>query len=249
MIEKFDVNITPFQLKRTMHIYLPDDYYDSEERYPVMYMYDGHNLFNDDDATYGKSWGLSDFLDNYDKKFIIVGMECNHTGNERLNEYCPYNVEHESVGEINGRGEQLMDWVVDELKPFIDNIYRTHPSREYTGIGGSSMGGLMALYTIIKYNKYFSKAACLSPSIFLCMNELKNDLESSVIDQNSRVYFSFGTKEVRNMDLILDYIGYFDDYFAHYNASSYVYIAKNGKHNEATWEKQNKIYFDFLYGM
>ena len=80
MIEKFDVYIEPFQLWRTMHVYLPKHYYETDERYPVMYMYDGHNLYNDQDATYGTSWGLSDFLDHYDKPFIIVGMECNHEG-------------------------------------------------------------------------------------------------------------------------------------------------------------------------
>ena len=54
--------------------------------------FDGHNLFLNSDATYGKSWGLADFLDHYDKKLIIVGIECNHEGNERLSEYCPYNL-------------------------------------------------------------------------------------------------------------------------------------------------------------
>ena len=73
MIEKLNVYIQPLQSWRTMHIYLPQNYHNSDERYPVMYMYDGHNLFNE-------------FLDRYDKPFIIVGMECNHEGNERLNE-------------------------------------------------------------------------------------------------------------------------------------------------------------------
>lgn len=69
MIEKKDVTITPLGLQRRLHIYLPDDYYQSKETYPVMYMFDGHNLFYDEDATYGKSWGLKEFLDQYDKKF------------------------------------------------------------------------------------------------------------------------------------------------------------------------------------
>ena len=64
---------------RMLHIYLPDDYDESDERYPVMYMFDGHNLFYDSDATYGKSWGMKDFLDSWDKKIIIVGAECSHT--------------------------------------------------------------------------------------------------------------------------------------------------------------------------
>ena len=66
MVEKFDIVITPLGLERTIHVYLPEDYYDSDEQYPVMYMFDGHNLFYDYDATYGKSWGLKEFLDTYE---------------------------------------------------------------------------------------------------------------------------------------------------------------------------------------
>mgnify|MGYP000001902938 FL=1 len=93
MVEKFDIVITQLGLERTIHVYLPEDYYDSDEQYPVMYMFDGHNLFYDHDATYGKSWGLKEFLDTYDKKLIIVGIECNHEGQKRLSEYCPYQIE------------------------------------------------------------------------------------------------------------------------------------------------------------
>ena len=71
MLEKYDVYLRPFNCQRILHIYLPNDYYQSDERYPVVYMFDGHNLFLNSDATYGKSWGLADFLDHYDKKLII----------------------------------------------------------------------------------------------------------------------------------------------------------------------------------
>ena len=86
MIIKQDFWYWPNQANRTLHIYLPDEYNFTEERYPVMYMFDGHNLFYDSDATYGKSWGLKDFLDHWDKKIIIVGMECSHEGDQRLSE-------------------------------------------------------------------------------------------------------------------------------------------------------------------
>ena len=107
MIEKFDVMITPYQLQRTIHVYLPNDYYQSDEKYPVMYYFDGHNLFNDEDATYGKSWGIREFLDHYDKKFIIVGIECNHEGNKRLEEFSPYHYSTSYWGEVNGTGDKL----------------------------------------------------------------------------------------------------------------------------------------------
>ena len=75
MTEKYDVMFTPAGELRRLHIYLPDNYNESDERYPVMYFFDGHNLFYNEDATYGKSWALKDFLDNWGKDMIIVGME------------------------------------------------------------------------------------------------------------------------------------------------------------------------------
>jgi len=246
MIYKFETYITPFQLTRTIHLYLPNDYENTQERYPVMYMYDGHNLFDDEDATYGKSWGLKDFLDNYDKPFIIVGIECNHEGRERLNEFCPYTLDS-FLGHIDGKGEELMDWVVHELKPYIDQHYRTIPFRECTGIGGSSMGGLMALYTVIKYNQYFSKAACLSSAIAMCQNELKNEFKD--INPDTHVYLSYGKKEVRGKQQLhnmQNLLSEFQSIFSSYHASCIVNIT-SGKHNEASWEKENRIYMDYLW--
>lgn len=247
MIEKFEVLITPFSLKRMIHVYLPDDYYNHQESYPVMYMFDGHNLFNDQDATYGKSWGLKDFMDSYDKKMIIVGIECNHEGNQRLSEYCPYDLENSFFGPVRGQGKQLMDWVVNEFKPMIDNKYRTIPFRECTGVAGSSMGGLMALYTVIKYNQYFSKAACLSSAISMCFLQLQEDLKNSWIDSDTKVYFSFGTNETTNLAKTYAMHQFFYDQFIDRGASCYINVVQDGNHNEASWEKENPIYLDYLW--
>lgn len=250
MVEKFDIVITPLGLERTIHVYLPEDYYDSDEQYPVMYMFDGHNLFYDHDATYGKSWGLKEFLDTYDKKLIIVGIECNHEGQKRLSEYCPYQIESKYFGHLNGQGKILMDWVVNELKILVDQKYRTYPFRECTGIAGSSMGGLMAFYTVIYYNKYFSKAACISPSISMCMEELKNEYTQAKIMEDTRIYFSFGTDEVKGKNGIqwmLNNILYFNDRLIESNASSYINVVEKGQHNEASWQLENQIYLDYLW--
>lgn len=249
MIHKFQTVITPFQLERTIHLYLPNNYDSSNERYPVMYMYDGHNLFHDEDATFGKSWGLKEFLDLYDKNFIIVGIECNHEGRERLNEFCPYTLKGSYLGDITGKGKALMDWVVDELKPYIDNHYRTIPFRECTGIGGSSMGGLMALYTVIQYNQYFSKAACLSSAIAICQNQLKEDLARADISPDTRVYLSHGKRETRgqkHLESIQNLLSYFYSEFVKRDAACCINIT-NGHHNEASWEQENLTYMDFLW--
>ena len=247
MFIRREVFFRPANENRALHIYLPDDYYNSDEHYPVVYMFDGHNLFNDEDATYGKSWGLKDFLDQYDKKLIIVGIECNHEGNKRLDEFCPYHLPQSYLGHIHGQGKALMDWVVSELKPLIDHRYRTYPLRECTAIGGSSMGGLMSLYTIIKYNNIFSKAACVSPSYDLCLHRLRKDMQVATISPDTRVYLSFGTNEIRNLDNKKRSLKSFVDYFNSKHAFSYVNIIPGCNHNETSWEKENPIYMDFLW--
>ena len=162
MVIKRDIWYTPTQKMRRLHIYLPDSYDYTQERYPVMYFFDGHNLFYDEDATYGTSWGLKGFLDHWNKPMIVVGIECGHEGEERLNEYCPYHVGKGFLSRVQGIGDDTIRWMIDDLKTMIDRDYRTCPFRECTGIAGSSMGGLMALFASIRYNQWFSKAACLS---------------------------------------------------------------------------------------
>lgn len=250
MIYKFEVLITPFQLSRTIHLYLPDNYEESDERYPVIYMYDGHNLFHDQDATYGKSWGMETFLNNYDKPFIVVGMECNHEGQKRLDEYCPYEVENAYFGKIHGQGKSFMQWVVDELKPYIDTHYRTIPFRECTMIGGSSMGGLMALYTVIKHNDIFSKAACLSSAIGFCFHELQDELNQANLQSDTKIYMDWGSEESRHKRG-LAYATSQNLEMSHQlvlrGAQTYPHLIINGKHNEATWEKQIPIFIDYLW--
>lgn len=250
MITKFNVMITPYNLERTIHMYLPDNYYDSDERYPVIYMYDGHNLFFDYDATYGKSWGLKEYLDQSLDKYIVVGMECNHEGNKRLDEYCPYDLPNSHLGNIHGTGKQYMEWVVNELKPFIDSNYRTLSNRTHTMIAGSSMGGLMSIYSVVKHNEVFSKAACLSSAIGMCMDELKKDILESKLDPDTKVYLDFGSNE-RNNKTGLAYMVKDNLYISRLlniqNASTYPYIIINGQHNEATWEKQIPIFMDYLW--
>ena len=84
MVEKRDVLFTPAGSTRRLHIDLPEGYDGSDERYPVMYFFDGHNLFSNEDATYGKSWGLREFLEGWEKRLIVVGVECSHEGAFRL---------------------------------------------------------------------------------------------------------------------------------------------------------------------
>lgn len=230
---------------RTLHIYLPDNYLNTDEHYPVAYYFDGHNLYSDEDATYGKSWGLKSFLENYSKELIIVGIECSHVGHERLDEYCPYDLNDSWLGELKGYGEDTMDWIVNDIKPWIDEHFRTMPFRETTMIAGASMGGLMAMYAALRYNIYFSKAACLSPSSMTCKDQLKDEIRNNDLSEDTRIYISAGTKELRRNT---DYTNMMlEEEMKKRNLIVDRHLYKGYGHCEADWEKQNQAYMDFLW--
>ena len=199
MVIKRDFIYTPKGKGRMLHIWLPDRYNETDERYPVMYFFDGHNLYFDEDATFGKSWGLKEFLEHWPKDIIVVGIECGHEGEERLSEYSPYRTKTGFLSKYEAMGDVTLKWIVNEIKPMIDSEYRTIPERECTGIAGSSMGGLMSVYAITMYNTVFSKAACVSSSIVFCRNQLLHDMNRNEMSPDTRVFLSWGTCEARGV--------------------------------------------------
>ena len=258
MIIKRDFMYTPKGKNRPLHIWLPEDYYETDEKYPVMYFFDGHNLFSDEDATYGKSWGLKAFLEKWEKKMIVVGIECGHEGYERLYEYLPYPAK---MRWAPGDGSEMLgdltfEWIIEEIKPMIDREYRTWPFRECTAIGGSSMGGLMALYGAVHHNRWFSKAACVSSAIGFCMQELMADMNASEMDPDTRIYLSWGTKEARGAEDtgVEDTVSntYRNnrraaDHICSRKARARMYCQVGGGHCEADWEKQVPQFMNYLW--
>ncbi|MCQ2478929.1 MAG: alpha/beta hydrolase, partial [Clostridia bacterium] len=171
MVKRFKVTIPTLsgdEMRRAF-VYLPVGYASSNCSYPVVYMFDGHNLFKDSEATFGKSWGLADYLNKTKPPVIIAAVECNHNGNSRLSEYSPVNFSFHGE-RVKGNGKKYMDWLVNEFKPYIDSNFRTLKDRVNTFIAGSSMGGLMSLYAVCNYGKTFSKCAALSPSLWVGEN-------------------------------------------------------------------------------
>ncbi len=256
MVIKRDFIYTPKDKIRTAHIYLPDDYQTSGLRYPVMYFFDGHNLFFNQDATYGKSWGLKEFLDGWGKKLILVGLECGHEGDERLSEYLPYKAAPGHFQKFKPLGQATMDWIVNDVKPVIDRDYPTLPFREATGIGGSSMGGIMSLYAVVHYNRWFSKAACVSTAMGFCMRPLMQDMRQSPMDANTRIYLSWGTKEawgIKNPnreDRSSKSYGWnrrVADQARSTGAAVKMECQIGGGHCEADWEKLNPSFMNFLW--
>lgn len=181
---------------RKAYIYLPVGYGENGRRYPVMYMFDGQNLFSDDCASFGKSWGLSDYLDYTDTPLIVASVASDPEN--RLSEYSPVDFVSPGGVKIAGRGKKYMDWLVREFKPYIDANFYTLPQREHTAIGGSSMGGLMALFALAKYGKYFSKGAALSPSLWINRGKTAEIVNGAKFWGNPTLYADYGSREFSN---------------------------------------------------
>ena len=125
MVKKWNVTIPKLSgdTPRRAYIWLPEDYEENpDKRYPVMYMFDGHNVFFDEDATFGKSWGMAKFMQENPKDLIIVAVECNHEGNRRLVEYAPMTYTNSEHGHIKGKGSVMMNWMVKEMDTNLKSI-------------------------------------------------------------------------------------------------------------------------------
>lgn len=249
MVRKIMVPFTPAEEKRCIHIYLPDDYEYVQERYPVTYMFDGHNLFFDWDATYGKSLGMKEFLDGWHKKMIVVGIPCSADDWQRVQEYCPYRIYSKIYGDIDGKGGRTAEWIVGELKPFIDRTFRTWPFREATAIAGYSMGGMMALFCVLRCNETFSKAAVISPSILPAMEDFKREIWEGSFFADTRIFFSWGTREYAEEENwhIFQSILYLEKEVQKKGVRTYIHCQQGGEHNEWSWEKQLPVWMPFLW--
>ena len=226
--------------QRTAYIYLPDSYFrNKKKRYPVLYMFDGHNVFFDSDATFGKSWGMEDFMKKSKTQLIIAAVECNHSPNNgRLIEYSPFTFSDPSVGHIAGRGRTTMDWFVHEFKSYIDQNYRTLSDREHTFIAGSSMGGLMSIYALFEYNSVFSRAAALSPSLWTAPEKLTHIATRTKPDPNTILYMDYGSEEFDNHPGQRQLFSAFASLLMMRRLSLTCRIIPGGTHCEASWERQ-----------
>lgn len=251
MVNYWDIKIpelTGDETRKT-YIYLPDSYlYESARRYPVLYMFDGHNVFFDSHATYGKSWGMKEYMDRSGLQLIIVAVECSHSPDfGRLKEYTPFTFSTPEFGTITGKGRITMNWFVNALKPEIDRTYRTLPGREHTFIAGSSMGGLMSLYAVLEYNHVFSRAGVISPSLWTDLNRVKMLIRTSSIQKNTIVYMDYGEAEAASHPGILHAFQKTAGLLLKKGVLLTCRIVPDGEHNEATWEKQLPFMLQTIY--
>ncbi len=237
--------------RRRAYVYVPDGYLaDPDRRYPVLYMFDGQNLFRDGDATYGKSWGILEYLTANNVPLIVAAVECSHHSEEdprggRLSEYSPFDFEDAEWGAIRGRGKLTMEFFVREFKPRIDETCPTLPDREHTFIAGSSMGGLMTLYALLRWNEVFSRGAALSPSLEFSPEAIREMIRRARIDRTV-LYMDCGSLEMPNAGSRRA----FGDVSARLIRKGVLLnsrVVPGGDHSESSWERQLPFVFETLF--
>ena len=249
MVEQWEVQIPALSkdMERRVYVCLPESYgKEPSKRYPVMYMFDGHNVFFDSDATYGKSWGMNKYMMCSKKQLIIVGVECNHIGNGRIIEYSPFQFENSSMGKVRGKGRVYMHWLINTLKPYIDTHYRTLTDRTNTLICGSSMGGLMALYAVTTYNHIFQRAACLSPSLWVSPGHVLEMVARAQIRRDTCIYMDYGSEEMFNHAANAEALISTSHLLLTKRVNLALRVVPGGDHSEASWERQIPVFMDCL---
>ena len=233
------------QLNKTRKIWalLPHDYDNSDESYPVLYLQDAQNLFNEK-AEFG-NWEIDKKLAVMSEynigKIIIIAIE--HADKDRIKEY---NVGKTVLG--LGQGKQYIRFVTDTLKPFIDNNFRTKTERQFTGIGGSSMGGLVSIFSGLMYPEVYGKLMIFSPSLWVVPKlNIPTDVDESF--QDTKIYLYAGGDESATM---IDHVKRFKknvikSEFVSDKMKINLSINLEGKHNEQYWSDEFPKAIEWLF--
>jgi len=246
--ENVEIMTTAFEMPqfdrtRRIWLYLPPDYENSEISYPVLYMHDGQNLFDQATAFAGE-WEVDETLnglfDQGKSVPIVVGVD--NGGSHRIAEYTPWaNTQYGG-----GDGDLYADFIVETLKPYIDENYRTLPGRAHTGVMGSSLGGLISFYIAHKHQDVFSKAGVFSPSFWF--SDAVYTFASETGKQHPMKYYVMGGNNesaglVGQMEDMVDTL--FSIGFEENEVE--LSVIAGGQHNEALWRSQFGQAYEWLF--
>jgi predicted alpha/beta superfamily hydrolase len=225
-------NIPQLRRRRRISVLLPWNYAKTRKRYPVLYLQDGQNLF-EDDAPFG-TWGVDKQLAAMSQRgkgnFIVVAID--HGGKDRIREFSPY----DSVRWGEGLGRDYARFLAETLKPYIDQKYRTLPGREHTAIGGSSMGGLISTFAGIVHPEVYSKYLIFSPSLWAAPRLYREPLRFTRQHSGTKVYLYTGGQEggamVPNAYRLQEFME------RHGGVQFNLSIDPHGRHNEQRWGQE-----------
>ncbi len=238
------------QQPRNVWVYLPPSYTPTQ-RYPVLYMHDGNNLFDRSTAFGGSEWQVDENAERLIRAgqmrpVIIVGI-----GNTaaRMSEYTWY-PDHIDGKPQGGNGAAYGRFIVEELKPLIDRTYATRPEREHTAIMGSSLGGLISFYVGMQYPQVFGKVGMMSPSIWWKDRAILADVPR--LERSTQVWIDMGTREGRQPEVGLQNAKDFAQAlekqgFEHFRNLAF-HIEPGGEHNEQAWAARIERPLRFFFG-
>lgn len=237
----FDVWSPQLRNRRYVDVYVPDSYGDGRRRYPVVYMQDGQNLSDPAIAFGGNTWRLDEglpWLRDRGIEAIVVGV---HNTPQRLAEYSPFADPRHGGGDA----DRYARFLIDTLKPRVDEDFQTRRDRESTVIAGSSMGGLFSLFAFFRRPSAFGRAAIMSPSIWFGGRRIL-DYVAAARHTRGRIYLDVGTAEgrgtlhdVRLLARLLREKGYAA-------GTLKVVVARGGRHSEGDWALRFPSALDYL---
>jgi predicted alpha/beta superfamily hydrolase len=189
--------------RRDILVYLPPGYRsDRRRRYPVLYMHDGQNVFDAATAFAGVEWGVDETAERLIDEGLIeplIVVAVANMGERRIDEYAPtrgvIDARARKKKRSRGLARQYGEFLMEELKPFIDKRYRTRPETEFTGLGGSSLGGLVTLAIGILYSHAFTRLIVMSPSIWWDDFAIYRLVDSIEQKPPLRIWLDTGTNE------------------------------------------------------
>ncbi len=234
--------------QRDLIVYTPPCYDDQPaRRFPVLYLQDGQNLFDGTTSFIpGQDWHVGQTADACIQSdavapLIIVGM---YNTKARIREYTPTHVP--KLG--GGRADRYAKFLIEEVKPFIEREYRTLSGSQHTGIGGSSLGGLVSLYLGLKHSRIFGRIAALSPSVWWNQHVIHRFAKAATVEPRPRIWLDIGTREgsriVQEVEKFRDVLlekGWQLERDLHYER------VEGAEHNEAAWAQRVGPFLQFLY--
>jgi len=228
-VSTFTIEAPQLHTTKKIWIYLPKNYSKTQKKYPVIYMHDAQNLF-DAKASFAGEWNVDEKLDSLNAQVIVVGIE--HGNEKRIEELTPFKNDKYD----GGNADNYLGFMVNTLKPEIDTKYRTKTNGKNTTIIGSSLGGLVSYYAILKYPEVFGKAGVFSPSFWFNRKEII-ELTQKTPKIKTKIYFLCGDNE-GDEDMIPD-LNKIDDLISEKrcecNNLTKKKIVKGGQHNEKLW--------------
>lgn len=238
-----DFNMPELNTTRRLWVYLPPSYTtDLMRRYPVLYMHDGQNVFDQVTST-GSEWGVDEALEKLSKenaKHETIVVAIDHGDEERCNEYT---IKANKKHGFTGKGDAYVSFLIHTLKPFIDKEFRTKKVREHTAIAGSSFGAYISIYAFLKHPEIFSRVGAFSLMVWQDKGWLKKEIRKSQKRFSARIYISIGDQEASKWHhafmLKREAIGVANAFRRAGFSEEEVMFDKvaGGKHHESTWRE------------